>query len=160
MKKLKVYLDTSVINFLFADDAPEFKSITIDFFELHIDKYDVFISDIVVFEINKTTALKHRERLLNVVDQYPIRILSLNDQEEIERIANLYINEGVIPPSKFEDALHLAISSVYEMDILLSWNFKHLANIKKQQLVNSINEREGYTKKLNLLSPLEVEYDE
>ena len=45
------------------------------------------------------------------------------------------------------------------MDTLLSWNFKHLANIHKEILINTINEREGYWKKLNLLSPLEAIYD-
>jgi len=50
MNKLKIYLDTSVINFLFADDAPEFKEITKDFFEKYITEYDVYISDIVIFD--------------------------------------------------------------------------------------------------------------
>ena len=55
MKKLKIYLDTSVINFLFADDVPEFKKITEEFFE-HVkeQRYHVFISDIVIKEIDKT----------------------------------------------------------------------------------------------------------
>lgn len=50
MNKLKIYLDTSVINFLFADDAPEFKEITKDFFEKYVTEYDVYISDIVIFD--------------------------------------------------------------------------------------------------------------
>ena len=50
MKKLKIYLDTSVINFLFADDVPEFKKITDDFFENYIkkEKYLAYISDVVI----------------------------------------------------------------------------------------------------------------
>ncbi len=72
----------------------------------------------------------------------------------------MYISQGIIPMEKREDALHLAISTILECDVLLSWNFKHLANINKQVLINSINEKEGYLKRLNLLSPLEVVYDE
>ena len=47
MKKLKLYLDTSVLNFIFAEDAPDFKNVTIDFFENYVakGKYDVYISD-------------------------------------------------------------------------------------------------------------------
>ncbi|NLO18933.1 MAG: type II toxin-antitoxin system VapC family toxin [Ignavibacteria bacterium] len=54
-RKLKIYLDTSVINFLFADDAPEKKEITIDFFENYLSDYDVYISSIVLAEIDRTT---------------------------------------------------------------------------------------------------------
>lgn len=57
MKKLKVYLDTSVINFLFADDAPELKAATVDFFDNFIRTgiYETYISEYVLFEINRTT---------------------------------------------------------------------------------------------------------
>ena len=49
MKRLRVYLDTSVINFLYADDAPEKRDITLDFFETRLHVYDVSISDVVLF---------------------------------------------------------------------------------------------------------------
>jgi len=52
MKKLRIYLDTSVINFLFADDAPEKRDITRKFFEKQIADYDVFVSAVVMDEIN------------------------------------------------------------------------------------------------------------
>lgn len=57
MKKLKLYLDTSVLNFLFAEDAPDFKNVTIDFFENYVakEKYDVFISNVVIREIEKAS---------------------------------------------------------------------------------------------------------
>ena len=71
-----------------------------------------------------------------------------------------YIQSGIIPKNKTEDALHIAISTVYKMDVLLSWNFKHLANISKQIRINAIIEREGYLNKLNLLTPLGVDYEE
>ena len=160
MKKLKIYLDTSVINFLFADDAPEFKQITIDFFDKYINDYEIFISDIVIFEINKTKDKKKKKQLLNVIEKYPIKLINIDDDNAIEKLADLYIIERIIPEKKREDALHIAISTVYDCDILLSWNFKHLANIKKQIAVNSVNQKEGFLKKLNLLSPLEVECEE
>jgi rRNA-processing protein FCF1 len=160
MKKLKVYIDTSVINFLFADDAPDFKQITIDFFHKYIHDYDVFVSDVVLFEINKTESNEKREQLLNVIEQYPIHIFSVENNDTIDKLANLYIVNKIIPEKKREDALHIAISTFFDCDILLSWNFKHLANIKKQIAVNAVNQQEGFLKKLNLLSPLEVECEE
>lgn len=159
MKKLKIYLDTSVINFIFADDAPDFKEITITFFENYFDDFEVFISEIVLIEIQKTKNEVKKNQLLGVVKKYPFKILEIGNNEDIKVLSDLYIKEKIIPINKIEDALHIAIAVFYEMDILLSWNFKHLANIKKQIAVNSVNENQGYLKKLNLLSPLEVLYE-
>lgn len=160
LKKLKIYLDTSIINFLFADDSPDFKRITEDFFNEYFGRFDIFISEIVLLEINKTENQEQKSRLLTVIDNYPFQILEIRDNDDTDYLSQLYIEEGVIPTNKKEDALHIAVATVYEMDILLSWNFKHLANIKKQIDINSINSREGYLKKLSFLSPLEVEYED
>jgi len=118
MKRLRIYLDTSIINFLYADDAPEKRDITLDFFETRLQTYDVSISDVVLFEIGNTKTPEKRKLLT--------------------------------------DAMHVAISTVFEFDILLSWNFEHLANINKQIQVNALNEKRGYLKRLNLLTPLGV----
>lgn len=61
---IKIYLDTSVINFLFADDAPELKEITVDLFENYIlqNKYKSYISDFVLFEIGKTKDSAKKEK--------------------------------------------------------------------------------------------------
>ncbi|OHD57229.1 MAG: hypothetical protein A2014_03835 [Spirochaetes bacterium GWF1_49_6] len=64
MKKIKVYLDTSVINFIFADDAPDFKKATIDFFENYFSLYEVYISDIVLLEIKKLMILRREKSCL------------------------------------------------------------------------------------------------
>lgn len=160
IRKLKIYLDTSVINFLYAEDTPDLKKITEEFFNNYIYQYDVYISDIVLFEINKTAEVNKKKILIDVIKQYPIKILEIENNLNIDHLAELYIQEKIIPAKKKEDALHIAISTVHECDILLSWNFKHLANIKKQIAINAINEQQGYLKKLNLLSPLEVENED
>lgn len=159
MKKLKIYLDTSVINFLFADDAPEFKNITEDFFENYVKKgsYLVYISDVVITEIEKTKDEIKKGKLLQTVRNYSLQILSLN--EEADKLADIYIKEKVIPPKKIEDAQHIAISTCNHIDILLSWNFKHLANIQKQIGVKIVNEKEGYFYPLILTNPMEVIYE-
>jgi hypothetical protein len=69
------------------------------------------------------------------------------------------VQAGIISEMKFEDALHLAYSTFYEFDILLSWNFRHLANIKKQVQINSVNKTQGFFKDLNLFNPMEVMYE-
>jgi len=158
MKKLKIYLDTSVINFLFADDAPEYKSVTEDFFHNFLHEYDVYISEIVHLEINKTDNQQKKKSLLDVIKQYKLKVFDTVN-EEIENLANIYVTSGVIPQNKYEDALHIAFCTYYEFDILLSWNFRHLANIRKQLAINSINRNNGYCKDLNLFNPMEVIYE-
>jgi predicted nucleic acid-binding protein len=160
LKKLKIYLDTSVINFLFADDAPDFKEATVDFFEHYVKtgRYEVFISDVVLAEIEKTREKSHRDRLLDVVTEFGLQILQAD--EETSRLANIYIVEQVIPAKKFDDAQHIAVTTVHQIEILLSWNFKHLANINKQIRIQAINEREGYLHPLILTNPLEVMYED
>ena len=135
MKKLKIYLDTSVINFLFADDAPEKKEVTIDFFENYVGKklYDVYISEVVISEIMDTDNEEKRQKLLNVIIKYPINFVEKSISDEIIRLANLYLDENILPKKSETDAYHIAISVVNQIDILLSWNYKHLANFSKKK---------------------------
>jgi len=160
MKKLRIYLDTSVINFLFADDSPDFQKATVEFFDKHARKYELYASEVVRLEIGRTPDPSHRQKLLDVLAQHPITMLTDEAHDEIEDLADLYVRKGVIPVNNREDAFHVAYATVHEMDILLSWNFKHLANVRREGLILAINQREGYRKTMRLLSPLEVEDDD
>ncbi|MBN2444436.1 MAG: type II toxin-antitoxin system VapC family toxin [Spirochaetales bacterium] len=156
MKKLRLYLDTSAINFIFADDAPEKKAITIDFFNNYIkqNKFEVFISDVVIEEIEKTRDENHKESLLSIISEYKLLIFTIN--AEALELADKYVEKGIIPPKKVDDARHLAIATINECDVLVSWNFKHLANINKEKQVLAVNIQEGYNYPLRLTTPMEV----
>lgn len=80
--KSTIYLDTSVINFLFAEDAPELKASTIDFFDNFVKTgiYDTYISEYVLREINKTGNNQKKELLINTIEDYPIDLLELNKE--------------------------------------------------------------------------------
>jgi rRNA-processing protein FCF1 len=84
-KKLKIYLDTSVINFLFADDAPQFKEITIDFFENYLDDYDVFISQVVIDEINRTQNIQKRKILTDTVKKFNLKIFETLQKDILKK---------------------------------------------------------------------------
>jgi predicted nucleic acid-binding protein len=161
MRKTTIYLDTSVINFLFADDAPEKEEVTVDFFEHYVRPgiYDVVISPIVLDEINRTKDRAKREKLLEVIAKYGVEVVS--DEEnlpEIGRLAQRYIEKGIIPADKVEDALHIAVATVHQMDVLLSWNYRHLANVNKEAQILAANLCEGYSKPLRMVTPMEVVY--
>ncbi len=112
-KKIKIYLDTSVPNFLFAYDSPEKRDITIDFFENFIqpDIYDSFVSPVVIAEIEDTNNEKKRNDLINIIETYPIDILDYSNEQavEIQELAEKYIEHKIIPEKKLADALHIAI---------------------------------------------------
>ena len=74
MIPIKIYLDTSVINFLYAEDTPEKKEVTSEFFDMYVkeDIYIAFISPIVIDEINRTDEEEKRNKLLEVIKTYNI----------------------------------------------------------------------------------------
>ena len=80
---MKIYLETSVINFLFAEDAPEKLRITKEFFSV-IEEYEVFISDLVLLEIEQAPEQK-RKLLLDVINKYKMK--ALESSEKIENLA-------------------------------------------------------------------------
>ena len=157
MRQLKVYLDTSVINFLFAEDAPDFRQVTEDYFRVQSVRCRLFASRVVLAEIGCDPDEAHRERLLGVLREYPVTLLPTDREQEVERLAKAYMEEVAIPPAKTADALHVAYATVYEMDVLLSWNFKHLANVRREERVTAVNLREGYRHPLRIVSPLEMD---
>jgi predicted nucleic acid-binding protein len=162
LKQLRIYLDTSVINFLFADDAPEKQAITITFFKRVVagKTCEVWISDVVVREIRRTRNAAHRERLLRIIADYRLSFLPLEPAEEIAALAEAYVRGKVIPVKKGDDALHLAVCTIHELDVLVSWNFEHLANVNKERRVALVNQAEGYLCPLRITTPMELLGDE
>ena len=63
---------------------------------------------------------------------------------------------AVIPRKKFDDALHIAVCTVHDVDVLVSWNFEHLANVNKERRVLRVNQANGYYHPLRITTPLEV----
>jgi len=158
MIKSTVYLDTSAINFLFADDAPEKKEITVDFFDnfVRLGIYDTCITEYVIAEINQTSDEAERERLLNVIEDYPIEILEIENTERVALLAQQYLTDGIMPPKKLFDALHVAFCVVSKIDYLVSWNFKHLANINRERRILAKNYELGYIHPLRIITPTEL----
>ncbi len=158
MKKCKIYLDTSVISFLYAEDSPEFRDLTIEFFEEQSSLYHLFVSEVVLLEIDKNKNSVLKANMIHSIKKYSITLLDY--AEEIDNIAKNYIMNQIIPEKKIEDALHLAYTTFYQIDILLSWNFRHLANINKERKIILENMKMGYHYPIRLLSPLEVHHEE
>lgn len=152
MKKLKLYLETSVFNFAFAEDAPKERDVTLKFFD-EINQYEIYISEVVIEEISRTPQEGKKRQLLGLIDKYEPVQLPFDESTKI--LANRYIQEEIIPRKYQEDAFHIAIASVNNLDALISWNFTHIVKLKTKIKVAGINTLMGY-KELELYSPLEV----
>ncbi|MCK4614559.1 MAG: hypothetical protein KAU14_07140 [Thermoplasmata archaeon] len=86
-----------------------------------------------------------------------MNVLSLNREEDVEYLTNLYIERGVIPAHKRDDAAHIAIVVTNpEMDILVSWNCKHIVNAHIKRRLKSLTEEEGYKFAFDISTPEEV----
>lgn len=110
----------------------------------------------VLDEIEKATPEKARK--LKFISKYQPQILPLTD--EVEMLATRYIAEEIIPERKKDDAFHIAFTTAYELDALVSWNYKHLVNLRKKEMVLSVNLKEGYLKSIEMITPMEVIEDE
>jgi len=150
MKKLKIYLDTSVISHLEQSDAPEKMQDTLALWkDIQAGMYNVVISDVTMAEIDRCTEPKQsllREKLADI--HY---VETIRDKESL-RLSELYFERGGLPPKSKEDALHIAIATVSECDVILSWNFRHIVNMRAIKAVESVNIQEGY-RTLRIMPP-------
>ena len=150
MRKPKIYLDTSVISHLFAEDTPEKMKDTLRLWNECIDgNYEIFISIIVTNEINQCAEPKRSEMLekLRLID-----FQVLPETDEVKTLADEYVKGGVLKEKSIADCLHIAYAVIYNCDVIVSWNFKHLVNFKtidKVRIVNAINRY----KEISIISP-------
>lgn len=159
MRKAKIYLDTSVISFYFAEDAPEKMAITRQFFEevLADSNYEIYLSYLVIDELSNTTDIELPSKLLGFAQELSAEILKQN--EEVGEVAKLFVQENIIPVKYQDDAIHLALALVNGMDYIVSWNFKHLVKPKTRKSVRAFAIKEGY-KEIEITTPEEVASDE
>ena len=124
MKKLKIYLDTSVISHLDVPDAPEKQEDTRRLWELiKSGEYEVFISPVVIGEVMDCPEPK-RTALLEYLGA--IQHTELPKTDEVLGLAGKYLEAGILRQKSIDDCQHIAYACVYGCDMLISWNFKHL----------------------------------
>ncbi len=149
---MKIYIESSVFNFVLANDAPEKQKITKVFFANKLAYFEAFVSDIVFSEVGNTKEPK-RSALLEIMAQYPLT--NLRNSEEAIKLARNYVSKKIIPEKYLNDALHIAIAVVNNIDVIVSWNLEHIVKLKTIVEVNKINLRNGY-KQIVIVTPEEI----
>ena len=148
-KKLRLYLDTSVIGGFYdiefeADTRPLFDRIMQGEFEI---LYSIVTEDEL---LNAPQLVK--KLLNNIPEQYKEKI---ELTEESINLADAYISEDVVGETSRRDCLHIALATIHQADILVSWNFKHIVNVLRIRGYNSVNIKYGYPS-IDIRSPKEI----
>ena len=76
-------------------------------------------------------------------------------EEIIKIFFHMHQKRDILTPNFFDDGMHIAIATINKIDILVSWNFKHIVHYNKIHLFNAVNFEMGY-KQIDIFSPREV----
>jgi len=147
MKQLRVYIENSVIGGYFDDEFSEATKKLFDKFRN--GEYLAVISNHTYGELDNGAPENVKSNLETISYE------KINVTETMLDLTQKYMDEKIVSESYRSDALHIAIATVSGVDVLVSWNFKHIVNLNRIKLFNSVNLKEGY-KLLEIRTPLEV----
>lgn len=137
--KISLYLETSVVGAYLDNGDPFRRDLTIRWWEHELAEYDAFSSVLVQREIERI-AEPHRSGYLNLIK--PLAKLEL--AEEVAILAEGYIERGIFQRKYIADAIHVALASFHKIDYLVTWNFGHIANVRKQARLKMFNNSAGF----------------
>ena len=142
----KVYLETSVLSYLAARPSKDVISlgrqeITRRWWKTQRGQYQLVVSEAVETECERgdPQMVEQRRQLLREVSLFPVN-------EKILELAKLLIAPGAIPEQAGPDAVHIAAAAVEQCDFLLTWNFRHIANVRIRREVERLLTKHGYTR--------------
>ncbi len=148
--KESLYLDTSVVSAYYDAKDSKRQAQTRDFWGV-LPAYEVYISSLVVEELENTLDKNLRSKLLSLI----AGCKKIEITGEVLNLAEKYVNEGIFPQKYIDDAYHLSAASVNSLDYLVSWNYRHMVKVKTRRMVNLVNQKEGY-KQIEIIVPPEL----
>jgi len=144
----RIYVDTSVIGGCFDTEFAEWSNKLMADFSAR--RLIPLLSDIVAAEI-----LDAPEQVRTVYRELSIDAEFITVDTEAIELADAYQAHKILTPKFYEDGLHIALATIAQADVLVSWNFKHIVHFHKIRLFNAVNLACGY-KPLEIFSPREV----
>lgn len=147
--KHRIYIDTSVVGGYFDE---EFEEPTKALFKRLEYKEIIFVvSDLLDLEL-----LYAPQRVKELLYKFsPAHFERINLTEESLKLADSYITERVVGPTSLVDCRHIALATIHKVDVLASWNFRHIVNLDKIKSYNSVNLKLGYAM-LEIRSPKDL----
>ena len=139
MKQQRIYIDTSIVGGFF---DTEFEKETKLLFERLKRKEIIFVVSTVLSK-ELYDAPEHVRNLLQKYDKSCFEEVQMTT--EAEQLAKRYIAEKVVGKTSFEDCCHIALATIHKVDVLASWNFKHIVNLERIKGYNGVNLKMGYS---------------
>lgn len=137
--KQSLYLETSVIGAYLDNGEPFRRDLTMRWWEHELPEYRAVVSVLVQRELERVPE-PHRTSYLNLV--HPLEQVELTEEAAI--LAEGYITRGIFHRKYIADALHVALASCHKIDYLVTWNFGHLANVRRQARIRLFNTAAGF----------------
>ena len=142
---MRIYIESTIPSYVVARPARDLlqaarQQLTKDWWDLKRAKHELFTSQVVLDEITDGEAAMAQQRL-DVMAQ--IKLLDLTD--EANTLTKDILASGLLPLDADRDAAHIALATVHEMDVLLSWNCRHIANAAIQARLRRLVEKSGFT---------------
>ena len=149
----RIYIDTSVAGGCLDDEFSVWSLLLFE--EFQNGNMIAVISDLTLRELEYAPI--NVKRILSSLREDCIENVFLSS--EAEDLAMSYLANKVVGKKHIVDAQHIAIASVERVDVLVSWNFKHIVNLDKIHAFNSVNLKLGYPI-MEIRSPREVIHEE
>jgi len=145
MMKHTVYIETTIFSYLTSRPsknlvAAAWQQITSDWWRNQRGRFELYISELVVAEAergNSEAATKRLEQLQGIPE--------LSITEEAIALADKLIKKGAVPLKAADDAMHIALAAVHDIDYLLTWNCRHIDNAEAKPLIRKVCEDSDYT---------------
>ena len=153
----KLFIETTVFNFYFEGKQGKKQRDSNRLFEdIALGKYEAYTSHVVIDELAKASEEKFEK--MKVLSEKFIKKIVIPSAESI-LLAKKYIAKNIIPEKHLDDALHIAIASVNNLDFVISYNLSHIVKTKTMIGTGLANLRKGY-RQIGISTPTEVlEYD-
>lgn len=147
--KQRFYFDTSVFGGIFDSEFDEETAIL-------FEKVSLGQITCVYSELTENEPLRAPVRVRVFFESIKAEDKEIiNVTEEAFKLAKAYIDEKVVGQTSFDDCVHIAVATISKVDLLVSWNFKHIVNVYRIRGYNSVNLRLGYST-LEIRSPKEI----
>lgn len=146
---MRIYIDTSVIGGCLDKEFQKWSLRLMN--EFHNGHKRMVISTLTIRELEQAPEVVLSQ--INAFSIEEIEVLELTPP--ILDLAEAYIREGAVGSGCLADAQHIAAATVSRVDVVVSWNFKHIVNLRRIQLYNAVNLKEGYGL-IDIRTPREV----
>ena len=137
--KQTLYLETSVVGAYLDNGEPFRRDLTIRWWEHELSEYQIYSSILVQREIERIDE-PHRSSYLKLIKPHDQLELS----EEVAILADGYVDRGIFHRKYIADAIHVALAAVHKIDYIVTWNFGHIANVRKQARLRLFNTAAGF----------------